>query len=72
MVRDTLTRSAGLSLDQVLFDANPRDDVWPAGLRNGVPAITASTSDNSFDTMVTDLALLAVQVAQVGGSRDCR
>ena len=39
MIADVLTRSVGLTLDAVLFDANPAvAEVRPAGLRNGVVA----------------------------------
>ena len=68
MVRDALTRSVGLSLDHVLFDANPGDPVRSAGLLNGVAASTASASGDTFEAMIADLTLLAAQVAVVGGS----
>jgi hypothetical protein len=62
-----LTRSVGLSLDHVLFDANPGDAVRSAGLRNGLAASPASTSGDPFNAMIADLTSLAAQVAPVGG-----
>jgi hypothetical protein len=67
MVRDLLTRSVGLSLDQVLFDANPGNAIRPAGLRYGIGATPATIGSDPFDSMVRDLGLLAAQVAPIGG-----
>jgi hypothetical protein len=47
MVRDALTRSAPLALDTALFDASASSAARPAGLRNGISALTASALTRS-------------------------
>ena len=45
-VRDALTRSVGLALDSVLFDATAGDAIRPPGLRHGVAGVTPSTGSD--------------------------
>ena len=48
LIGDALMRAAGRMLDEVLFDANPESAARPAGLRNGVAALTASTNTDAI------------------------
>jgi hypothetical protein len=69
MVSDVLTRSVGLALDSALFDANPAvPEVRPAGLRNGIAALTASAATNATDAMIADVGKVAGAVAAVAGN----
>ena len=63
LVRDTLTQSATMSLDEALLDSSPEDPARPAGLRNGVSALVAGTS------MADDVAALAASVSVVSGNQ---
>jgi hypothetical protein len=66
-VRDALTRSVGLALDSVLFDATAGDAIRPPGLRHGVAGVTPSTGSD-FTAMLTDLKALTTAVTPIGGS----
>jgi hypothetical protein len=66
MLRDLLTRSVGLALDTVIFDANPADSTRPPGLLDGLSPLAASTAPTSFDAMIEDMSTLAAAVASVG------
>jgi hypothetical protein len=68
MVRDVLTRSAALALDAALFDSNAATDTRPAGLRNGVPASTASAATDPTEAMLADIETLAGSVSVVAGN----
>ena len=52
LIGDALMRAAGRMLDEVLFDANPESAARPAGLRNGVAALTASTNTDAIQARV--------------------
>lgn len=65
-VRDVLTRSLGLAVDAVMFDANPATAIRPPGLRTGVAATTPSASTGN-EGMVADMSKLAGIVSHVGG-----
>jgi hypothetical protein len=68
LARDALTRSIALALDSALFDANPAvPDVRPAGLLNGITALTASTDTDRLAAMLADLETLARSIAQIAG-----
>jgi hypothetical protein len=68
LVGDALSRAIGLALDAVLFDANAASAIRPAGLRNGIAALTASTNTDLFEAALEDLAALMNAVSTVGGS----
>jgi Phage capsid family len=64
-VRDALTQSAGLALDSALFDAAAASAARPAGLRNGISALTASAPPDKLDAMIADISALVTAVAAV-------
>jgi Phage capsid family len=64
-IRDALTQSAALALDAALFDASAATTARPAGLRNGISALTASTPPDKLDAMVADISALVTAVAAV-------
>jgi hypothetical protein len=68
MVRDALTQSAALKLDESLLDANAATTARPAGLRYGVAALTASALTDRTEAMLADIATLAGAVAPVAGN----
>jgi len=67
-VTSALSQSVGLSLDNVLFDANPATSVRPAGLRYNIAALTASAATDPHAAMIQDLTKLAAAVAVIGGN----
>jgi Phage capsid family len=67
LISDALMRSAGLALDQALFDSNPASASRPAGLRNGITALTASNNSTASEAALEDIAALFNGVGQVGG-----
>jgi hypothetical protein len=68
LVRAVLAENLSLGLDAILLDATAGDTTRPAGLRNGVGAITA-TAGGGIAAMVSDLANIAAAVAPVGGGQ---
>jgi len=67
MVGDALLRSAGAALDMALFDANPATAARPAGLRNGIAALTPSSATDFHEAFLEDITTLFNSVAAVGG-----
>jgi len=66
-----LRESCSLAVDTLFLDAVAADSTRPAGLRNGVGAITATALGANItqaDAMAKDLAALAAAVAPVAGS----
>ena len=68
LIGDALMRAAGRMLDEVLFDANPESAARPAGLRNGVAALTASTNTDPIQAVFEDAAALINSLAPVAGN----
>jgi hypothetical protein len=68
IIADTLIRAAGRMLDEVLFDANPGDAARPAGLRNGIAALTASNNADLYEAFSEDIVALVNALAPVGGA----
>ena len=66
MIGDVLTRSAGLALDAVLFGSAAATAAAPAGLRNGISTLTASTSTELYEAFFQDVAVLINAVSAVG------
>jgi hypothetical protein len=66
MLRDVLMRNVGLALDAALFDSNAASAIRPAGLRNGIAALTASVEADPLNAMVADIATLVGAVSTVG------
>jgi len=67
LIGDVLIRSAGLAMDAAFFDANPATAARPAGIRNGIATLVASTDTDSFGVFAADLSALVGAVGQVGG-----
>ena len=65
-----LRESAALSLDAAMFSAIAASASAPAGLLNGVSALTASTGPVIETAMMADLAALAAAVTSAGGSAE--
>ena len=65
LVRDSLIRSAGLTLDAVLFDDQPASAARPAGLRYNVAALTASSAANKADALLDDIETLHLDLEAV-------
>jgi hypothetical protein len=65
-----LRESVGLALDVVMFSTNAATPVQPAGILNGITAITASTATVLSDAMKEDLSALVASVSQVSGNSD--
>jgi hypothetical protein len=68
IVGDTLVKSAGLALDAVLFGSAAASAAAPAGLRNGIVALTASANTDAFGAFFEDMATLLNGVGPVGGN----
>jgi hypothetical protein len=68
IIGDTLVRSAGLALDAVLFGNTVATPAAPAGIRNGIVALTASGNADAFGAFFEDMATLLNGVGQVGGN----
>jgi|SRR5262245_3675923 len=56
LVTDCLTRAIGLKLDQVLFGGGADDGAQPAGLRQGITGLSASTKPDFAEACHEDLA----------------
>lgn len=66
-IGSALARSQGLALDAVLFDANAATAARPAGLRNGISALTPSNASDMQTAVIEDIAALFNAAATVGG-----
>ncbi len=62
-----LTANASLAFESILFDATAASATRPAGLRNGIAAMTADAGSGEA-AMLADLANLAGICAAVGGA----
>lgn len=68
LISDALVRSAALAIDSAFFDANPAvANTRPAGIRNGISALTASSNTDAFGAVFEDINALVGSVAPVGG-----
>lgn len=69
LVDNVVTASIALEADLLGFDSVAEDLIRPAGLRNGISALTASTAGATiFDTMTSDIMKLVAAVAPVAGA----
>lgn len=68
LVSDVLVRSAGVALDAALFGSGAATAAAPAGLRNGIAALTPSATTDAFEAVFEDVASLINAVAPVGGA----
>ena len=68
LIRQMLIDSCGAALDAVLFDATAAvPELRPAGLLNGVTALTPSADTSKREAMADDVAALIAAVSAVGG-----
>jgi Phage capsid family len=68
LIADVLTRAVGRMLDEVLFDANPASTIRPAGLRQGVSALTASSATDPGHAFTDDMGALGDAVSPVAAN----
>jgi hypothetical protein len=68
LINDALARSEGLALDAALFDASAATAARPAGLRNGIAALTPSNNADPYAAFLEDMASLANAVSTVAGN----
>jgi HK97 family phage prohead protease len=73
LLRDAIQEDTAVAIDSVLMDANPATVIRPAGLLNGVAALTATTG-GGFAAIVGDLKQLtsALTTATRGNVRSPR
>jgi HK97 family phage prohead protease/HK97 family phage major capsid protein len=71
VLRDAIQTDTTVAVDSVLLDANPATLIRPAGLLNGVAALTA-TAGGGLTALVGDLKILigALSTATFGNVRD--
>jgi Phage capsid family len=69
MTRQVLVESTGPALDAALFSANAASAIAPAGLLNGIAALTPATAGPAKgEVLIDDLQKLAAAVAPVAGN----
>jgi hypothetical protein len=59
VIGQALSDDLGIGIDTALLDANPASAIRPAGLLNGLAALTASTATSPADAAASDIAALA-------------
>ena len=69
LLREAISEDTAVILDTRLLDVNPATAIRPAGLRNGVSALTASALTNPSQAMVADLKALIAALTAVNGGR---
>lgn len=68
LIADVVVRNLGRAVDEVLVDGNPGDASRPAGLRNGIAALTPSANADLDEAFYEDIVTLINSVARVGGA----
>jgi hypothetical protein len=68
LVRQVLIESTGPAIDKVLFSANAAATDRPAGLLNGIAALTPAAAGEKAQVIVDDLQALALAIAPVAGN----
>jgi hypothetical protein len=68
LISDAVVRSMGLALDSVFFGSAAATAAQPAGIRNGIAALTPSASADAFGAFFEDIAQLINAVSAVGGN----
>jgi hypothetical protein len=58
LIRDAIREDTSVALDSILLDATAASAIRPAGLRNGVSGLTA-TSGGGFTALVGDIKAMA-------------
>jgi hypothetical protein len=67
-IRDALIRAMGAALDAAFFDANAATAARPAGIRNGIVALTPSPAADLWEAAAEDIATLISAIASVAGT----
>jgi HK97 family phage major capsid protein len=70
IIRQGLQDDTSVSLDTYLIDAVASSASRPAGLLNGVGALTATASGTSTEKMVADIKQLLAAIVAAGGGND--
>ena len=70
LARQVLAEACGPALDSILFSAAAATPDHPAGLLNGIAALTPSASTEKAAALVDDLQALATAIAPVAGNAD--
>jgi hypothetical protein len=68
LVRAVLIESTGPAIDKALFSATAAGTDRPAGLLNGIAALTPATGTDKGQIIIDDLQALATAVAPVAGN----
>jgi hypothetical protein len=68
IVRQTMLEATSQALDAALFSTTAGDTTRPAGILNGVAALTAATGSAGFDNIVADMKTLVGAIAAKAGS----
>lgn len=70
LLEESIRQDTSISIDTILLDANPATTIRPAGLRNGVAALTATTG-GGFAALLGDISQLisAILTATNGNIR---
>jgi hypothetical protein len=71
VITQLIREDLAASLDASLFDSTAAGSTRPAGLLNGVSAISATTTTNLTDAMLGDLVNIAAAISDAGGSGNC-
>jgi HK97 family phage prohead protease len=69
IIRQAMSDDTGIALDGYLIDATAASATRPAGLLNGVSAITASAAATRAERIVADLSALVTAIIAAGGGR---
>jgi hypothetical protein len=67
LIADALVRSTALALDAVFFGTAAATAAQPAGIRNGISTLTASSNTDPFGAVFEDIGALIGSVSAVGG-----
>jgi Phage capsid family len=67
IIRTTLAENVALGLDAALFSNAAASAGRPAGLLNGVTALTPTAASGKTDAMIDDVAALVAAIAPTGG-----
>jgi hypothetical protein len=68
LVRQVLIEATGPAIDKVLFSANAAATDRPAGLLNGIAALTPAAAGEKAQVIVDDLQTLALALAPIAGN----
>jgi hypothetical protein len=69
VLRMLMTEAAGMAIDTAMFSTSAATAAQPAGLLNGLTALSPSTSSLGFDGCGQDLGSLVQDIAGRGGGR---